>query len=246
MNKLDRDIIDCYKKGKNSQRQTAEMLGVGRGKVAYILKKHDVATRSVSYGNHLRHKNSCDLSKVRDVLIGNLLGDGSVLSQSKYSAYFSLDTIHPEYAEHLINVYEQAELEIYTYMREYPEKTWQDNHIVQSKAYPSLLEIRKKWYPNGKKIVPRDLELTPRICLYWYLDDGCNKKTGGIILHTNGFTYNDVEFLVDKLEELGIEGNFRMNKTQNRPTIYISKKESVKFLEMLPYPNLECFDYKFE
>lgn len=46
-------------------------------------------------------------------------------------------------------------------------------------------EQRKRWYPNGKKIIPKDIEIDKDMLLWWYIGDGflCRKKvdliTGG-------------------------------------------------------------------
>ena len=67
----------------------------------------------------------------------------------------------------------------------------------------------KKWYPNDKKIVPRDIVLTDRVLAVWYMDDGClNKVKKGrsySVFCTQGFTKQDVYHLHKKLEKLGIE-----------------------------------------
>src|ERR1019366_6252088 len=64
-------------------------------------------------------------------------------------------------------------------------------------------DFRKEWYPNGIKVVPRNIELTQLIMLIWFLDDGTIfvHKTGKISgkFATAGFTKNDTEYLADLL-----------------------------------------------
>ena len=65
-------------------------------------------------------------------------------------------------------------------------------------------EARLRWYPNGIKIVPKDLTyLSPLAVAIWFADDGmCTKYHDNrltITFHTNGFTKEDVERLIDIL-----------------------------------------------
>jgi hypothetical protein len=68
-------------------------------------------------------------------------------------------------------------------------------------------ELYEKWYPNGIKIVPRDLELTPLTMAIWFLDDGGISIKGNkphlfeIKIATDGFLEQDVEFLAHLLQE---------------------------------------------
>lgn len=67
-------------------------------------------------------------------------------------------------------------------------------------------EIYEKWYINGKKIVPRDLKLTPLILCEWFCDDGSSQISKSensirMYLYTQGFRRNDVLFLCYLLEE---------------------------------------------
>jgi len=112
--------------------------------------------------------------------------------------------------------------------------------------------LRKKWYVDGKKIIPNDLELTPLICYYWYLGDGsllCNNKKPykfSISLHTQGFYFEDVCKLKNELEKkiIGVKVSICKNKN-NQPMIFLSGKNALLFLNYLPKNNIKSFDYKF-
>lgn len=41
-----------------------------------------------------------------------------------------------------------------------------------SKSYRELVSYYSRWYPNRKKIVPKDLKLTPVTVRQWYIGDG--------------------------------------------------------------------------
>lgn len=81
----------------------------------------------------------------------------------------------------------------------------------RTRAIPELLPYHSLWYPDGKKIVPASLELTPTTMAHWFCDDGSirtkNDRSGGkyqslvLKLSTNGFQKHDVEFLHSLLTE---------------------------------------------
>lgn len=75
-----------------------------------------------------------------------------------------------------------------------------------SRCAPAFLPVYNKWYPNGTKIVPRDLKLSPMILSEWFCDDGCVsiRKNGASIklgLSVMGFSDDDIDFLRLLLDE---------------------------------------------
>ena len=101
-------------------------------------------------------------------------------------------------------------------------------------AIPSAIWIsqqRERWYTPDGKFVPKDLELTPLLAAVWYMDDGHLQVKGTschIILATNGFSKEDVEFLSVKLAAWEIEN---VITTQN--TICLNTKAAKRFLERI-------------
>jgi hypothetical protein len=87
---------------------------------------------------------------------------------------------------------------------------------INSCPYPELMNLRKKWYverqgEHAQKIVPRDIRLTPTVLLHWYLGDGSlprrrndKNRIPSIVLATNTFTKEDLEFLIQKLKDLNL------------------------------------------
>lgn len=74
-----------------------------------------------------------------------------------------------------------------------------------SRCAPAFLSIYNRWYPNGKKIIPKDLILSPMIITELFCDDGCVsiRKNGTSIkleLSVMGFEHNDISFLKNLLE----------------------------------------------
>jgi hypothetical protein len=56
-----------------------------------------------------------------------------------------------------------------------PEATaeaYHDMYTVWTRTHPKFDALRERWYPDGKKRFPSDLELTPRRAKFWYISDG--------------------------------------------------------------------------
>ena len=94
---------------------------------------------------------------------------------------------------------------------------------------------RKRWYPEGKKIVPKDLELTNLTLATWYMDDGClvkrksPKHKPNVVFSTNGFLHKDVLFLSELLKEKNIY-NVVDRKTMYKKTKYENTYSTIRVL----------------
>ena len=112
-------------------------------------------------------------------------------------------------------------------------------------AHPDFEEQAKRWYPYGKKIVPKDLLLTPTSLLLWYLGDGCYERQcghGHIVLHTQSFSAGDIdEILIPKLALLNIKATRRRG-----PTLYIGTGSLRAFFNCVGWQSpVVCYHYKF-
>jgi hypothetical protein len=50
------------------------------------------------------------------------------------------------------------------------------NTKMQTHRTELFEEQYQRWYPNGKKIVPQDVALTPLSLAIWFADDGIQNK----------------------------------------------------------------------
>lgn len=204
------------------------------------MEKFEISRRSLSEAFHIARGNHCNLSnKAIEWINGELLGDGNLNSQSQYSAYFRYTSKYKEYIDYIVHTLESSGIKSCSLKKKkYGNKFY---NYYDSKAYSELLTIHQKWYPNGKKIIPKDLELTPITCKQWYIGDGSLKKYKGICLATFGFQVKDVEWLVEQLNELG----FKTSRHRNN-TIYISAKSSSLFLDYIGKCPVQCYQYKWK
>ena len=98
-------------------------------------------------------------------------------------------------------------------------------------TYASFNFIYELFYKEGKKIVPSyDILyeiITPLALATWIMDDGSKRIGGGLLLHTNSFTFDEVKRLSRLLnEKFNLKTTIRSNKYH---LIYI-KKESMDLL----------------
>ncbi len=166
-------------------------------------------------------------SKQLELINGILLGDGH-LSKKIKSGRSRLSTTHTEKNLDYINlIYNSLNESLVKSIRASYKHT-KKSYILESKKTAQLSELRDKWYPDTKKVVPPDIELTPLTLAAWYMDDGSFQHAP--TLCTDCFTPEDTSVLLNKLIELGIHAN--LHKTRNTTRIYIPnfKKDSKEYL----------------
>lgn len=233
---------------KLSIRQIARLYNYGSTTIYRWLKNFDIPIRSLGEAVHLRQTNHCNLSdEAKQWLDGELLGDGHLEIRSKYSARFSYGSKYFEYINYIsdtlnsfgikqagkINKRHHKDMNCYSYS-------------YHSLSYEELLSIRKRWYPRGEKVIPRDLQLTPLVLRQEYIGDGClrHRKNANpyIVLSTNGFPVSDVEWLKNQLIKIGL-------KSTRQPfynSIGISAYSTEDFLCYVGKCPTKCYDYKWD
>lgn len=212
--------------------------------------RFDISRRCRSEATYLRSKNHCNLSQEAiEWINGELLGDGSLVSQSQYSARFVYGSKYLEYIKYIKDTLKSFGINITGKIyKKQDKKRGNISYSYTSRAYPELLYIHKKWYPKGKKIVPKDIKLTPITLKQHYIGDGSlNKRKDKkhwkpyIVLSTNNFTILDVEWLVKYLIRLG----FKTLRRPARNDISVSVHSTKDFLNYIGKCPVECYQYKW-
>ena len=227
--------------------QIAKLYNYDRTVIYYWLKKLNILIRSKSEAHHLVRGNHCNLSdEARQWIDGELLGDGSLRSQSKYSANFVYTSKHLEYIQYISDTLKSFGIEQAGKIHKKKDKKWNNySYCYDSLCYAELLPIKKRWYPEGKKNIPRDLKLTPLTLRQEMIGDGClvHKKRCRpyIILCTCGFPISDVEWLVIQLIKLG----FKAIRQVGNNMIGISTYSTKAFLDYIGVCPVQCYRYKW-
>lgn len=236
-----------YLNEKLSTYQIAKLSKTSDVNIIRYLRKYDIPRRSFNECRHLRSGNHCQLSsEAIKWLDGELLGDGCLFSQSIYSARFIYASKYLEYIQYVSNTLKSFGIKQSGKINKRYHKNM-DCYTYQysSLTYAELLPIHLKWYPEGKKIVPKDIKLTPLVVRQHYIGDGhlAHPKNSRpyIRLCTNSFSISDVERLITQLIKLG----YKAVRQLSNNSIYISTQSTKDFLNYIGKCPVKCYQYKF-
>ena len=203
----------------------------------------------------------------KDLLIGTLLGDGNLQTQSGGSTW-RYRAIHAEasiqYLQHKYQVLENLCGSPPKRHENVDPRTKNANPrwMLSTYTQPCLRYYANLFYhfddtqaAKGKKVsrnkfvkhVPPKIEklLTPRAIAYWYMDDGSIKWAGesnAMRISTEGFIKSDVVRLRNALRKFNIEASFEVKRTSYN--LYIKEEDSGTFRELIRPYLIDCMRYK--
>lgn len=178
-----------------------------------------------------------------DLITASLLGDGCISARGRFS--FKQKLQRKEYVLWLSE-------KLKPYSKDVSDETGirRGRSFTNSKFltahHTCFKELRKKWYPVGRKMVPRDLVLTPEIFAHWHVQDGTNnQRKKSVRLATDGFCIEDVKFLIRCIErDFGLKPHFQLKKGKY-PIIDIGAYDYNKAIQIVfPHITWGCFQYK--
>lgn len=152
--------------------------------------------------------------KQKEILFGLLLGDCSIQTQNKGRSYrlkFEYGLVNKKYAEHFYELFEDWFLS----PMKIRERRNKNEVLVTTLTFQTVSHEDFNFLASifinekGKKHIKQNLikdYLTPLGLAYWFMDDGGKMDYGpnegkGILLHTQGFNLEEVEFLSEGLIE---------------------------------------------
>lgn len=236
-----KEIARRYSAGL-SKAQVARELGVGPTVVLKALRLEGVARRTTSAGRRLQVARALDLTSVAlDTLDGLLLGDGCISGTAGQSIYQHTDK-HRSAIQYLAELFrsfgcetwESAEQHIELLGKHYT--AWKFN----TRAYGALYEQRVRWYPNGAKVAPPDLRITPIGLLWWFIGDGT--------LHGNSpaLCIHDMRADARRLQELLADTvGVRVAQHYGGKVLSISARDRGRFYNFMPPCPLPAYEYKW-
>lgn len=137
----------------------------------------------------------------QQIFIGSILGDMS-LKMPKNAVHASGDFAHSLKQENYCKYLEEKLKNFCSkgiYKTQYDKRTdkYYHSYYVYLKASEYLTTLYHQFYPNGVKIVPKDLlyQLDGLGVAIWFMDDGC-KDGNTYRLATNCFSQEDLELIV--------------------------------------------------
>ena len=188
-----------------------------------------------------------------EILDGLMLSDGHITKPetTNCNSLFSMSqaTKYKEFVDVIIKHLENLGYSTTSFICKRKNTT---HYNILTKRYTDFQKLRKRWYPNGKKIVPNDLILTPKILAFWFQGDGSSRYTyknyiSEIFLLTMSFTLIENRFLVKILKrDLDITG-FHIYRQKNMYFLTLKQKAQVqKFLSIIEPFITKCFKYKIK
>jgi hypothetical protein len=181
--------------------------------------------------------------KAIEIINGELLGDGHISSSGSNSS-FQHSTANLEYGEFVYKKLNENDVPLLKDKILPTRNNGNDQFHTRSVSNVTFSKMRELWYPLGEKIVPNSIELTPDVCLHWFLGDGSFEHPGGcLLLYTCCFSKEDVYLLADKLVGIGITAT--LNKDGAYYMIRIWKKSTNDFLDYIGECPVKSYEYKW-
>lgn len=178
----------------------------------------------------------------RAVLVGSLLGDGTLRKQgTRTNALFEVN--------HSFEFKEYVDWK-WKYFQEFvltPPKARQGNgnrvaYRFTTRSMSVFTGYYHWFYKDREKRIPSDLELNPQSLGVWFMDDG-SKSRKMLYLNTQQFSLGEQQFLRTLLQSaFGIKSTINRDKQYYRLLISTEGTKKMKVI-IIPYI-IPCFQYK--
>ena len=182
-------------------------------------------------------------SREEAIIIGTILGD-SHLAMLKTDA--RLEMMHSEKQKEYL-FWKYRELSSFVSARshrvEIVDRRFRKTYVewkFSTKMHPLFTNLRKQFYPRGRKIVPRNISkllVSPLSLAVWFMDDGGRRNDSyGLFLNTLSFTKTEHELLRACLSKR-FSLDSRLHWVQDGYRIYIPSASAQRFCEIV-YPHI--------
>lgn len=229
-----------YLKGGFAPKDIADVMGISPWSVRYRLGRQGIAM--VERRGLVQNKEVLD-DRQMQVLDGELLGDGSIQFQEGKENVARLrwtmksrghvDLLMDEFSELGPSISPRSESE-----QRSGWHVWTDGNL-------DVTTQRLRWYPEGKKKVPRDLRMTPLVAFHWYIGDGSLDRHGAITLCSEGFSKDDNLFLASLLQGAGIDAGVRDHDKGSGTRIALGVEASRAFLKYIGHCRVADYAHKW-
>jgi hypothetical protein len=157
-------IIEKYLTGTSANRIALEY-SVASESIYNLLRRNNVQVRTKRQAGAYRTNNVVISADLMDKINGWMLGDGTLTRRKYGNANFGHGSKHSEYANLIMEYFlsEQIQCRVYSTTNKKSPNLF---YNVRTTASNQFSELHNKWYFEHKKIVPKDLCLTPTIMKY--------------------------------------------------------------------------------
>jgi hypothetical protein len=182
---------------------------------------------------------------MKQIILGSLLGDGSLINSKGSKNVYFREQHSPKQKDYLIwksNNLTSLGSKITTYTVKDTLGNKQ-KIVLGTKKLSVLTELRKVFYPNGKKIVSEEIlnQINELGLAVWYCDDGSYEYYNNTcIICSQDFSFEE-HLLIQKwfMEKLGIEVKIQKRKInyknhlKEQYSLRFTKGETEKFLNLI-------------
>ena len=184
------------------------------------------------------------------LIAGSLLGDGTMrVGSGAINANFKVE--HCLQQKELVFAKYQV-LKPWVFTEPKLSYRYDDNGSKYLKSWwfrtvrhPKLTKIQKLFYPKGKKIVPKNINmfLNGLALAWWIMDDGSYNKSK-IDISTYSFSLREIEMLLRvMLGKFKIEGNYYKDRDKGY-RIYFKATETKKLVKIIEPHMVDSMKYK--
>jgi len=214
-----------------------------------ISESVSLATRTLDYDENILQEGSLILEAFNGVLISD-----ATISNYKDQTYHRLSMSSSqrefiEYSRSFFTKLSPSEISSKKCVREDGSRGYEKEMFGFATAtHPDITKQRIKWYDGSSKKIPRDIKITPLMLKLWYYGDGSivtkREKFNTCILRlsTDGFSDDDIDFLV---EQLRVQVGLSSQKAEKRIRIKSASVPSF-FRYIGRKSDLTCYSYKFD
>jgi hypothetical protein len=211
-------LVSLYESGWSESRLAREF-GLARSTVhRRLLDGCDVVRSSTESRDLLNHKTFDASEPFIELVDGLLLGDASIEQWANSEGRMEI-TQRRACVDWLYDI--QSRLATFGVESRVDDRGLRGFQL-RTKKYVPFTELRQRWYPKGKKIIPRDVRLTPLSIAQWYWGDGSTSNNGYTMSFcTDGFTWRDVRWVSRRLRVLyGWASSVVKHQTYPKLSIY--------------------------
>lgn len=230
--------------------------------VRQALLCYGIPLRDISEGLTVSRDDS-DFHLDLEALTGGLLGDASLRSYNPDSeisgAYFSRRNKYRKHVEFVAKAFypKTGESRVKTIVETYAGTPY-ELFSFRTGTFRSLKTYFNDWYPlsSGRvKAVPRNIDLTPKTILHWFLDDGSSfqrrKNSSKIqvvnIFCSESFSKEDQEFLIEQLNsKYSLHAYLKKVNFGSGFRIEIGQSQAESFFRLIGSPPVEELAYKWK
>jgi len=127
-----------------------------------------------------------------DVITGIVMGDGCIKREKGKNPKLVVEMTSQNYLHHIADIFSPmgGDVRVGRTPEELAKNSIKSGNNLNAKAenynqsyvwmfsHPQLQKFAD-WYSTGKKVWPKDIELTPTVLKHWYCGDGCWRNKNG-------------------------------------------------------------------